>query len=125
MKRILVFDQDPGYREKARVALGPLACDIRVAESMPDALRAMREDAPAMVIAGADEPGEGDLELLRLARADWLGIGLTVLCALAFLAESAPRVRTEPGSGWDTGGHTSSMPILSRGGEGRLGPVYF
>ena len=79
MKSILVFDQDPGYREKARVALGPLACDIRIAESMPDALRAMREDAPAMVIAGADEPSEGDLELLRLARAGIRPVPVLVL----------------------------------------------
>ncbi len=68
MKSILVVDRDPGYRARAREALGSLACDVRTADSPSEALRAMREDAPVMVIAGADEPGIDDLELLRLAR---------------------------------------------------------
>ena len=68
MKRILVVERDSKCRRRTEGALAPLKCDIVSLSDSEEALRAMMEQMPALVITGGDEPDETDRRLLRLAR---------------------------------------------------------
>ncbi len=79
MKSILLVEQDVAYRERTRAAFGPLACEIRLADTPKEALLAILENAPAVVISGADEPDSEDIELLRVARSQARPVPVLVL----------------------------------------------
>jgi two-component system nitrogen regulation response regulator GlnG len=68
MKRILLVEPDSSYRGRAQGALSALSCNVLVADSSQEAIRAMAEAAPDLVIAGCDEPADDELQLIRLAR---------------------------------------------------------
>jgi len=68
VKKILIVDPDTSYRGKARLALAPLAYDVVALDTVEQAVQAIGQDTPALVITGYDEPREEELAFLRLAR---------------------------------------------------------
>jgi DNA-binding NtrC family response regulator len=68
MKRILIVERDAKYRRRAEGAFASLECDVVGLSDAEDAVRAMMERMPELVITGGDEPDETDRHLLRLAR---------------------------------------------------------
>jgi two-component system nitrogen regulation response regulator GlnG len=68
VKRILIVDADTQYRGRARGVLESLDCEVVALASAEDALRALGEGAPSLVIAGCDEPRDPEMQLVRMAR---------------------------------------------------------
>ncbi|MCA9751457.1 MAG: sigma-54-dependent Fis family transcriptional regulator [Gemmatimonadetes bacterium] len=68
MNRILLVERDQKYRDRALGVLGGLDCEIVSLRDADEAVRAMMEQVPALVITEGDEPDESDRRLLRLAR---------------------------------------------------------
>ncbi|MFN8179570.1 MAG: sigma-54 dependent transcriptional regulator [bacterium] len=79
MKSILLVERDAAYRERAKSAFGPLHVAVHEVETSGDAVRAILDESPTMVIAGADEPLDDDIELLRLARSQTRPVPVLVL----------------------------------------------
>jgi DNA-binding NtrC family response regulator len=81
MQRILIVERDPKYRQRTEGALAALSCDVVALGDSDEAIRAMMEQMPALVIAEGDEPDEADRRLLRLARQGSRPVPVLVLTA--------------------------------------------
>jgi DNA-binding NtrC family response regulator len=81
MKRILIVERDAKYRRRTEGALASLACDVVGLADAEEAVRAMMQNMPELVITGGDEPDETDRRLLRLAREGSRPVPVLVLTA--------------------------------------------
>ena len=70
MSKILVVEDDPGLQRVLLSALKNADHDVRAVNNGRDALRAVREDAPALVVTDIVMPDSDGLEVIRLLRAD-------------------------------------------------------
>ncbi len=68
MSKILVVEDDPGLRRVLLSALQNAGYDVHAVENGRDALRAVRERAPAVVITDIVMPDSDGLEVIRLLR---------------------------------------------------------
>ncbi|GJM44156.1 MAG: sigma-54-dependent Fis family transcriptional regulator [Gemmatimonadota bacterium] len=79
MKRVLIIEPDTRSRNRTQGALESLPCDVQGFEGPADAIRAMMEEMPSLVITRGNEPSEEDLHLLRIARAGHRPVPVLVL----------------------------------------------
>jgi DNA-binding NtrC family response regulator len=63
MGRVLVVDDEPGVRESLRMVLGD-ECELGLAGSVDEALAALRDDPPDLVLLDLVMPGRSGFELL-------------------------------------------------------------
>ena len=68
MKRILLVEANASIRGRYRDILASHAYDVIAHGRTDDAISAMRERSPSLIIAGYDEPREQELRLVRTAR---------------------------------------------------------
>ncbi len=79
MKRILLVEPDLAYRGRAHEILRSNDYDVIALARLEDAMRALVERAPSLVISGSGDPVEDELRLVRLARGAATPIPVLVL----------------------------------------------
>jgi DNA-binding NtrC family response regulator len=122
MKRVLIVDSDTKYRERTRGALATLSCETHGFEDPEEAIRAMLEQMPSLVITRGDQPSEGHLHLLRLARQGSRPVPVLVLAdhgntqgAIGFMDAGAYDYVAKPGDPNELLGTISEILRLSSG----------
>ena len=120
MKRVLIVDSDSKYRDRARGALASLSCEIYGFGDPEEAIRAMMEQMPSLVITRGDQPSEGHLHLLRLARQGSRPVPVLVLAdhgstqgAIGFMDAGAYDYVAKPGDPNELTGTVSEILRLS------------
>jgi DNA-binding response OmpR family regulator len=68
--RILIIDDDIGFRDLLRLHLSAMGYQVRIAEDGVDGGRALLADAPDLIISDVNMPFLDGFELLALLRAD-------------------------------------------------------
>ena len=68
--RILIIDDDVGFRDLLRLHLSAVGYRVRIAEDGVDGGRALLADAPDLIISDVNMPFLDGFELLALLRAD-------------------------------------------------------
>jgi len=68
--RILIIDDDVGFRDLLRLHLSAMGYRVRIAEDGVDGGRALLADAPDLIISDVNMPFLDGFELLALLRAD-------------------------------------------------------
>ena len=69
-ERILIVDDNPTNLKLARILLGGEGYDVRTAESAVEALGAIREFCPRLILMDVQLPGTDGLTLTRRLKAD-------------------------------------------------------
>ncbi|MGH7197811.1 MAG: sigma-54-dependent transcriptional regulator, partial [Candidatus Omnitrophota bacterium] len=77
LARVLIVDDDAASRRLLEVRLRALNCDAATAANGKEALRALRQTLPALILLDLEMPQMGGMELLRTLRGD--GIDLPVI----------------------------------------------
>jgi PAS domain S-box-containing protein len=67
--KVLVVDDEADARELLTVGVGQRGAEVRAAGSVREALAAIKEDAPDLIISDIGMPGEDGYELIRRVRA--------------------------------------------------------
>jgi DNA-binding NtrC family response regulator len=124
MKRILLVEANPSIRGRYREILSSHAYDVITHEQIDDAISALRERSPSLVIAGYDEPREQELRLVRTARESNRPIPVLVLTdrestrgAIDFMDAGAYDYRPKPANPAELLGVVEE--ILRQSGEDR------
>jgi DNA-binding response OmpR family regulator len=68
--RILIIDDDIGFRDLLRLHLSAMGYQVRIAEDGVAGGRALLEDAPDLIVSDVNMPFLDGFELLSLLRAD-------------------------------------------------------
>ena len=94
MKRtILVVDDEIRYRELYARVLRDAGFDVREAEDVPSALKAIGAVKPAMVVSDVRMPGASGLDLLRRARDDHPGMPFLLVTAFGDVREAVDALK--------------------------------
>jgi DNA-binding NtrC family response regulator len=81
MHRVLVVDDDPASRRLLEVRLRPLECDAAAAVNGEQALSAIRQNPPDLVLLDLQMPRMGGIEVLRALRHEGINIPTIVITA--------------------------------------------
>jgi DNA-binding NtrC family response regulator len=79
--RVLIVDDDPNSRRLLDVRLRAVGCDTAVAADGQEALMAVRQEAPSLMLLDLEMPRMGGLELLRTLRAEGFDFPVVVITA--------------------------------------------
>jgi DNA-binding NtrC family response regulator len=79
--RVLIVDDDPSSRRLLEVRLRPLECDVATAGNGEQALTAIRNDKPDLVLLDLQMPKMGGIEVLRALRKEAIDAPVIVITA--------------------------------------------
>ncbi len=91
--RVLVVDDDPDLGEALRDRLGALGFQVTVADRGPDALRLVREEAPAIVLLDLVLPGMDGMAVLDAIRREDPEIAIIVITAYGTIARAVEAMK--------------------------------
>lgn len=81
LNRILVVDDDPASQRLLQVRLRDTGCQVSVASDGQEALAAIQQEAPALILLDLVMPRMGGIELLQKLRQDGVDIPIIVITA--------------------------------------------
>jgi DNA-binding NtrC family response regulator len=79
--RVLIVDDDSASRRLLEARLRPLACDVATAGNGEQALTAIRNDVPDLVLLDLRMPGMSGIEVLRALRKEAINVPVIVITA--------------------------------------------
>ena len=79
--RVLIVDDDAASRRLLEVRLRALGCDVAMANDGRNALAAVRQEPPALMLLDLQMPKMGGMELLRTLRRDGIDLPIIVITA--------------------------------------------
>jgi DNA-binding NtrC family response regulator len=79
--RVLIVDDDAASRELLETRLGALNCVVAMAADGREALSAIRQETPALVLLDLQMPGMDGMEVLRTLRRDGIDLPVIVITA--------------------------------------------
>ena len=91
--RVLVVDDEPDIRELLSAILAAYRADVRAVGSVHEALRAIDEGAPDVIVSDIGMPGHDGCDLIRAIRAREQGGGGRRIPAVAMTAFVGRRAR--------------------------------
>jgi DNA-binding NtrC family response regulator len=79
--RVLIVDDDANSRQLLEVRLRALECEVSMATDGREALAAVQQEVPALMLLDLNMPGMSGLELLRTVRRDGIDLPIIVITA--------------------------------------------
>ena len=79
--RVLIVDDDESSRRLLEVRLRALECDVVMATNGREALAALRQELPALMLLDLKMPGMSGIELLRTVRREGIDLPVVVITA--------------------------------------------
>jgi DNA-binding NtrC family response regulator len=92
-RTVLIVDDEARYRDLYARVLRDAGFDVRQAEDVPSAMKAMGEATPAMVVSDVRMPGASGLDLLRRTRADHPDMPFLLVTAYADVREAVDALK--------------------------------
>lgn len=91
--RVLVVDDEPDARALAQRVLTGCCAEVRVADSVPEALRVLEKFRPHVLVSDVGMPGEDGYDLIRQIRAGGRSVKQLPAVALTAFARAEDRKR--------------------------------
>ena len=81
LNRVLIVDDDPASQRLLQVRVRAIGCQVHVASDGEEALAAIHQDPPALILLDLEMPRMGGMELLRRLRQNGLNVPVIMITA--------------------------------------------
>ena len=81
LNRILIVDDDPASQRLLQVRVRAIGCQVNVASDGEEALVAIHQDTPALILLDLEMPRMGGMEVLRQLRQNGVNVPVIVITA--------------------------------------------
>lgn len=91
--RVLIVDDDAASRRLLEVRLRALECQVLMAADGREALAAIQQETPALILLDLQMPGMGGMELLQKLRRDGIDIPIIVITAYGSIEKAVEAMK--------------------------------
>jgi two-component system response regulator AtoC len=90
---ILVVDDDPASQRLLQVRIRAIGCGVRVASDGREALAAIQQETPALILLDLEMPRMGGMEFLRKLREDGVDTPVIVITAYGSIERAVEAIK--------------------------------